>query len=221
MQGEVKAVIFDMDGVLIESEHLWRRAMIEGFEEFGMLLTEDDCRKTTGLRIGEVIALWLTHFKLSTVSAKELENRILELLMELIAQSGVFIQGIPQLISFIREKKLKIGLATSSSVLLMNAVLKKLDLAHELDASVSAEFMRYGKPHPEVFLACAEKLKVAPQQCIVIEDSINGVIAGRAAQMIVIAVPDIEHLHLQGFAAAHHQFRDMHEVLAFFKTIFM
>jgi len=219
MPDEIKAVIFDMDGVLIESEHLWRRAMIIGFSEFGIVLGEDDCRKTMGLRIGEVIDLWLIHFKNENISPKELENRIIELLLALIQETGAFIQGIPALLAFCREKKLKIGLATSSSVLLMNTVLKKLGLENGLDAALSAEFMPYGKPHPEVFLACAAKLKVSPQQCLVIEDSLNGVIAAKAAQMIVVAVPDDEHRHNAGFAVCNHQVLNMHEVLALFKTI--
>jgi len=112
MQATLKAVIFDMDGVLIESEHLWRRAMIMGFGEYGMALSEDDCRKTMGLRIGDVIDQWLAHFNLSTISSKKLENRIMELLLAYIEESGTFIQGIPALLAFCREKHLKIGLAT-------------------------------------------------------------------------------------------------------------
>jgi HAD superfamily hydrolase (TIGR01509 family) len=219
MRDTIKAVIFDMDGVLIESEHLWRRAMILGFKEFGMTLSEEDCRKTMGLRIGEVIDEWLAHFKISNISSREVEKSILEILLDLIEESGTFIQGIPELLAFCREKKLKIGLATSSSVRLMDAILKKLDLAHELDAALSAEYMRYGKPHPEVFLTCAEKLHVAPRQCLVIEDSLNGVIAAKAAQMKVVAVPDDEHSQVPGFAVADHKVKTMYDVLALFKTL--
>ncbi|WP_317900221.1 hexitol phosphatase HxpB [Aurantibacillus circumpalustris] len=219
MLGSIKAVIFDMDGVLIESEHLWRKAMIIGFKEYGITLSEADCRKTMGLRIGEVINLWLVHFKLTEISTKQLENRIIELLLSLIEESGTFMQGIPALIAYCRQKKLKLGLATSSSVLLMNAVLKKLDLTNEFDAALSAEFLPYGKPHPQVFLMCAEKLEIAPQECLVIEDSLNGVIAAKAAQMKVIAVPDEEHTSIQGFAVADYKRDTMHDVLALFKTI--
>lgn len=220
MQGEIKAVIFDMDGVLIESEYLWRRAMIKGFQEFGMTLSDDDCRKTMGLRIGEVIELWLEHFKQQHLSAKEIETRILSLLLELIEEVGTFIPGIPALLAFCEEKKLKIGLATSSSKLLMKKVLKKLDLSNTFHASLSAEHMPYGKPHPQVFLDCAGELIVSPQNCLVIEDSLNGVIAAKAAQMKVIAVPDDEHTHLKGFAVADYQFKNMHEVLEVFKKLF-
>jgi len=99
-------------------------------------------------------------------------------------------------------------------------VLKKLDLVNEFDAALSAEYMRYGKPHPEVFLVCAEKLGIAPQNCLVIEDSLNGVIAAKAAQMKVLAVPDDEHTHIPGFAVADYKCNNMHEVLALFKTLF-
>jgi HAD superfamily hydrolase (TIGR01509 family) len=215
----LKAVIFDMDGVLIESEHLWRKAMIKGFEESGMILSEDDCRKTMGLRIGEVIDLWIRHFKVQ-ISAKQLENRIIQLLLDLIEREGKFIAGIPEIIALCKEKKIKLGLATSSSEELMNAVLKKLGLSASLDATVSAEHMKYGKPHPEVFLVCAEKLKVAATDCLVIEDSLNGVIAGKAAQMTVVAVPDDEHTRNRQFAVADHKMNTMHEVLALFKTLF-
>lgn len=220
MYSELKAVIFDMDGVLIESEHLWRRAMIKGFKEAGMELSENDCRQTMGLRIGEVISLWQDHFKAYTYSAKELENKIISLLLDLINESGSFIQGIPALLAFCHEKRLKLGLATSSSQLLMNSILKKLDLEHTFEAALSAEYMKYGKPHPEVFLTCAENLNVSPQHCLVIEDSLNGVIAAKAAQMKVVAVPDEEHMHLAGFAVADYQKKNMHEVLALFKTLF-
>jgi beta-phosphoglucomutase-like phosphatase (HAD superfamily) len=221
MQGAIRAVIFDMDGVLIESEHLWRRAMILGFKEAGMILSEDDCRKTMGLRIGEVIDRWCDHFQKKDIPEKTIENRIINILLQLIEESGTFIQGVPALIAFCREKKLKLGLATSSSVLLMNSVLKKLDLVNQLDAALSAENMKYGKPHPEVFLRCAEELNIPPQDCLVIEDSLNGVISAKAAQMKVIAVPDDEHIDVKGFAVADFKMRNMAEVLVLFKTLFV
>lgn len=220
MQGPLKAMIFDMDGVLINSEQLWRRAMIKGFGEFGMPLTEEDCRKTMGMRFGEVIQLWLQHFKIKHLQVTDIENRVMELLLNLIEKEGAYIDGIPQIIDFCKQKAVPMGLATSSSSLLMNAVLKKLDLEGTLQATVSAEYMSHGKPHPEVFLACAEKLQVKPAQCLVIEDSVNGIIAAKAAQMQVIAVPDDEHMGLKQFALADHKFNTMTDVLPLLKNLF-
>jgi sugar-phosphatase len=220
-----KAVIFDMDGVLIDSEHLWRKAMVKGFSEFGITVTENDCRKTMGMRIGEVVLLWLRHFHKPTETAPLLEKRIVHLLMMLIETEGRPIAGIPALIDFCTGRGLRLGLATSSSTELMQTVLHKLQLWEVIRARTSAEHMLYAKPHPEVFIRCAQELGMAPSQCIVIEDSLNGVIAARAAGMQVIAVPDNEHLQTnpdqaRQFVLAHYHKNNMQEVLALFKTLF-
>jgi mannitol-1-/sugar-/sorbitol-6-/2-deoxyglucose-6-phosphatase len=220
MKSAVNAVIFDMDGVLIDSEHLWRRAMIKGFAEFGMPLTEDECRSTMGMRFREVIAIWLKHFHITDLSVKKVEDRVIELLLELIKTEGIVIQGIPEIIDFCKSRKIRMGLATSSSEVLMNAVLDKLNLRNVLQAVVSAEHMKYGKPHPEVFITCAEMLGVPPQQCLVIEDSLNGVISAKAAQMKVIAVPDDEHTKMQQFLLADYKFDRMTEVPALLNSLF-
>lgn len=219
MKVRIKAVIFDMDGVVIESEYLWRRAMIAGFNEYGMPLSEDDCRKTMGMRFNEVIGLWLKHFELEPDLAPAIEKRVIDLLLNFIEVEGKFIEGIPELITWCKANHLKLGLATSSSHQLMEAVIKKLQLNSSFDALCSAEFLKHAKPHPEVFLNCAEKLGLEAGSCMVIEDSLNGVISAKAAQMQVVAVPDDAHADLRGFALADHQFKKMDEVLALFKTL--
>jgi mannitol-1-/sugar-/sorbitol-6-/2-deoxyglucose-6-phosphatase len=224
LEEEIKAVIFDMDGVLIDSEHLWRNAMIRGFNEYGMQLSEDDCRKTMGMRISEVIQLWLKRFNKEISIAAALEKRIIALLLELIRMEGVPLPGINELITFCRSRNLRMGLATSSSVELMQAVLEQLKMREIIEVAVSAENLKYAKPHPEVFLKCAEKLEVLPQQCIVIEDSLNGVIAGKAARMRVVAVPDDIHLKSspeteKQFVLADHRLNNMHEAVELFKKI--
>lgn len=220
MKRALKAVIFDMDGVLIDSEPLWRRAMIAGFNEAGIAFTEADCRKTMGIRINEVILYWLNHYGLSTIDPIELENKIISRLLELIATEGKMIPGMAGILGFCRKKKIKMGLATSSSNQLMQAILQKLGLKDTFHSAVSAEHMTYGKPHPEVFITCAAQLGIPASQCIVIEDSLNGVIAARAAQMKVVAVPEPGHQHKEKFIVADHVFPNMQPVLALFKTIF-
>lgn len=219
MNNTLKAVIFDMDGVLVDSEPLWRKAMIMGFTEIEIAFTEEDCRKTTGIRFTEVVELWLDHHNMSHIVPKVLEDRITDLLLELIANEGKAMDGISEIIAFCKEKNLKTGLATSSSNRLMNAVLKKLGLEDTFDVVLSAEFMPYGKPHPEVFINCAKALGVPANACMVIEDSLNGIIAAKAAQMKVIAVPDEEHKKMPQFAVADHQFNNMHEALVLFKML--
>jgi mannitol-1-/sugar-/sorbitol-6-/2-deoxyglucose-6-phosphatase len=219
MQGTIDAVIFDMDGVLINSEHLWRKAMIEGFGSMGMNVNEEDCRKTMGMRFKEVIRLWLTHFSLD-VPVTEVENKVIDILLRYIASEGRVIDRIPEIMAICKARNLKMGVATSSSTVLIDAVLARLGFENDFHAVVSAENLRYGKPHPEVFLKCAENLATDPTRCLVIEDSLNGVIAAKAAQMKVIAVPDDEHTRLQQFAIADHKMDDMSAVLDLFRDLF-
>ncbi len=211
MPGTIKAVIFDMDGVLINSEPLWRRAMIKGFGENGLHLTEDDCRKTTGQRLIEVIHFWLKQSQMSPQLASKIEHDIVRDLIEMIQKEGSEMKGVKKLLDTCVEKKLKIGLATSSSVEILDAVLSKLQISKYFEAILSAQNLKYGKPHPEVFINCATILGIETQHCLVIEDSINGIIAAKAAQMRVIAVPDNEHKKVPQFVIADYVCHDLLE----------
>ncbi len=219
MTKEIKAVIFDMDGVLIDSEPLWRKAMIEGFASIGVLITEEDCKKTTGNRLKEVVEYWFEKLDILDFLPTEIEHRIINMLVKLINNEGKAISGVIEVINFCKNKNIKIGLATSSSNQLMEAVLEKLNLKNTFKSSISAENMEYGKPHPEVFLNCASQLQISPLECIVIEDSINGVIAAKAAFMKVIALPEQENINNHKFSIADYKLNNMQEVLKLFKTI--
>ena len=219
MTKEIKAVIFDMDGVLIDSEPLWRKAMIEGFASIGVLITEEDCKKTTGNRLKEVVEYWFEKLDILDFLPTEIEHRIINMLVKLINKEGKAISGVIEVINFCNNKNIKIGLATSSSNQLMEAVLEKLKLKNTFKSSISAENMEYGKPHPEVFLSCASQLQISPLECIVIEDSINGVIAAKAAFMSVIALPEHENINNHKFSIADYKLNNMQEVLKLFKTI--
>lgn len=208
----LNAVIFDMDGVLVNSEPLWRKAMIKGFTELGINFTEDDCRKTTGKRFNDVVAYWINFHGLHHLKALELENRIVDYLIAHIENEGEAMPGAPELLDYCKSNHLKIGLATSSSQRIINIVLKKLNIASSFHTITSAEHLAHGKPHPEVFLACAAGLGVPPERCLVIEDSLNGVIAALAASMRVVAVPDFEHRHDQRFCVAQHTCPDLKSV---------
>jgi len=218
MKQAPEAVIFDMDGVLVNSEPLWRKAMIKGFSEFGIYLTEEDCLKTQGTRFKEVVEHWKNIHPIQA-SAEEIEARVTELLLNLIHSEAKPMPYIPETLVFCRSKGLKIGLATSSDTVLMNAVVDALEIRHEFQALVSAEFMPYGKPHPEVFLNCAQKLGVRASKCLVIEDSVNGIVAAKASQMQVIAVPDPDHRHQRQFALADYNCHTFQEALEVIKSL--
>ena len=111
-----------------------------------------------------------------------------------ISQNPQALDGVLQTLVYLQQRKLKIGLATSSSSRLINIVLRELKIQHYFHVACSAETENYGKPHPAVYLKVAEELKVSPTKCLVIEDSYNGVIAGLAAQMKVVCIPEKTHI---------------------------
>jgi len=188
-----QAVIFDMDGVLIDSEPLWKIAMEEVFHSVGCMITKKDFQKTVGLRIDEVIEFWHKEVGWDKYSSKEVEHKIIQRMIELIHQNGSPLTGVIDTLSFLRENNIKIGLATSSYTVLIDAVLNTLDIRNQFDFVHSAENEAFGKPHPAVYLSVANKLDTHPTKCLVIEDSINGVISGKAARMTVVCIPEKTH----------------------------
>lgn len=212
----IKAVIFDMDGVLIDSEPLWRIAMIQGFNDIGIDFTDEDCRKTTGMRFKEVVEHWFNHHNITNSTPMQLNNSVHSHLIDLIHKEGKPMLGVMELLDFLKTKKFPLGLATSSNHILVDAVLQKTQIKSYFSAITSAEFMKHGKPHPEVFLKCAENLNISPQNCLVIEDSVNGVKAGKAAGMTVIAVPDAEHKDDNRFEIADYRLNNLADVIKLF-----
>lgn len=208
----LKAVIYDMDGVLVDSEPMWRMVMVKGFSSVGLDFTEADCRKTTGMRLDEVVAYWHKIHNWQGKSVGILHDEIIDDLCLMISREAEAMAGVMQSIEFFRTHKLKIGLASSSNHRLIQTVLKRLKLEDKFDAVHSAEYLPYGKPHPQVFLECAKDLDVRPEECLVIEDSVNGVIAAKAAKMKAIAVPDAEHAGDKRFVIADAQLTSLLEI---------
>ncbi len=190
---DFEAVIYDMDGVLIDSEPLWKIAMEKAFESVGCPLKKKDFEKTVGLRIDEVINYWYSVSPWEDVSPKEVENRIIEGLIELILENGEPLTGVEESLQYFKNKGLKIGLGTSSYTRLIEVVLEKLNLKQYFDFTHSAENEDYGKPHPQVYLTVAEKLGVSPLKCLVIEDSFTGLLAAKSARMYAVVVPEKTH----------------------------
>ncbi|MBX2949919.1 MAG: hexitol phosphatase HxpB [Crocinitomicaceae bacterium] len=187
------AVIFDMDGVLIDSEPLWKIAMEETFREVGCNLVKQDFQKTSGMRIDEVVAYWYNHVGWEGATQKEVENRIIQRMITLIEENGKPLTGVVETLNFLKYSEKRIGLGTSSYSILMAAVLQTLNLEDAFHFVHSAEHEHYGKPHPAVYLTVADKLGVHPVKCLVIEDSLNGIIAGKAAKMSVVCIPEKTH----------------------------
>lgn len=206
------AFIFDMDGVLIDSEPLWKIAMEQTFQEVGCNLTKKDFQKTVGMRIDEVVTYWFNHIGWEGTPAKEVEKRIIQRMIALIEENGKPLPGVIETLNFLKNSGKRIGLATSSYTILIATVLRTLGIEDAFDFVHSAEHEKYGKPHPAVYLTVAEKLGVNPKECVVIEDSINGVISGKAAKMMVICIPERTHHPEPKLILADIQFDSMMEL---------
>lgn len=212
-----EAVIFDMDGVLIDSEPLWKIAMQEVFRSVGAEITKEDFQKTVGLRIDEVIAYWHKERPWSAHSPAEVEELIVQKMIALIKENGTPLSGVVETLSFLRDQGFKIGLATSSYKILITTVLETLQISGHFDEVHSAEDELCGKPHPAVYLTVAERLSVAPHRCLVIEDSLNGIISAKAARMRVVCIPEKTHRPEPKLILADHTFNDMSELLVAIK----
>ncbi len=184
-----KAAIFDMDGLLIDSEPLWQQAEMEFLRPLGVQLTREMCTRTVGLRVREAIQYWQARHPWEGPGLDELVECIVARVIELINQSGRALPGAGEAVRMCREAGLALALATSSRHDLAAVTLAKLGLDGAFAQVICADEHAPGKPHPIVFLRAAEALGLDPQSCLVFEDSLNGVIAAKAARMYVAAVP--------------------------------
>ncbi|MCU8075703.1 hexitol phosphatase HxpB [Shewanella sp. SM29] len=201
----IQAVIFDMDGVLIDSEPLWQRVEYEVLSALGVPVTVETIQQTTGLRIDQCVDYWYHKAPWPHYDNAKVSQTIVDKVANEILVSGEAMLGVYETIDHCQALGLKIGLATSSPNTIIQAVLTKLDLSEKFMAIESAEHLIYGKPHPEVYLNCAKALDVDPRCCLAIEDSFNGLIAARAANMQTVAIPAPEQRGDAKWIIAHHQ----------------
>ena len=195
-------VIFDMDGLLIDSEPLWHEAADEVFSKYGFQLTPALYTTTTGLRSLEFVEWWFGYFKIDVKQAAAANDEIVKLVSSKVNSKGKVLPGVEHIFNFFIERNFKIGLATSSNDALIDVVVEKLGIRNYIQAMTSAESLPYGKPHPEVYLKCAVQLKSNPVNCICFEDSFNGLIAAKAARMKCVVVPAVQDLKNEKFNAA-------------------
>lgn len=203
------AAIFDLDGLLVDSEPLWRKVEIEVFGAVGVGLTEADCVETTGLRIDEVVAHWFTRHPWLGPSPAVVTERIVDAMVLRAPREAPRKPGVHHAIGLCEAAGLRCAVASSSPERLIHAVLSGLGVRERFEVVLSAEHETYGKPHPAVFLTTAARLGVPPTECLVFEDSVNGLIAAKAARMKCIVVPEHDDPR---FALADRRLRSLEEL---------
>lgn len=190
----IKAAIFDMDGLLIDSEPLWLQAELDIFTSLGLDTTSrDTLPDTLGLRIDLVVKMWFQAMPWQGPSQAEVCKLIIARAIELVEEKRPVLPGVEYALDLCRQQGLKIGLASASPLHMQKRVLAMLGIEKYFDRLVSAEYLPYSKPHPEVYLNAASDLGVDPLQCVTLEDSVNGMIATKAARMRSIVIPSEEY----------------------------
>lgn len=198
----VAAIVFDLDGLLTDSEPLWREAERRVFAGLGVPLTEAELAETTGIRLDEVVRIRHRARPWDGVPLAAVEERILDELDGLIAERGRPMPGALAAVDGAAATGLPLALASSSPLRVIRRQLERLGLEGAFAAVRSAEGEAYGKPHPAVYLSAAEALGVPARRCLALEDSLPGLIAAKAATMRAVAVPSAEDAGRPGFGIA-------------------
>jgi len=186
----IKAVIFDFDGIIIESEPLWIEAEIKVFKTIGITLTPELCRQTMGLNTQDSIQYWYNIHHWTGKSKFQIYKEIMEAMQILILEQVDLKEGFLDVLQFFVDKKMPLAVASSSPLKLITTALKKFHLFEYFNIINSGENEETGKPHPALYLGAARKLGLDPVNCLAFEDSFNGAISAKAARMKLIAVPD-------------------------------
>jgi sugar-phosphatase len=208
----INTVLYDMDGLLLDTEPLWGDCMERVALRHHIPITRDKFKETTGLRIFEVTDYWAHQYPWQGNSSHEIAEEILDEIIEASTTKATVMKGVVESLELLHKNGFKVGLASSSAARMIEALVLHFGLKNYFHCITSADEVSYGKPHPAVFLKCAEQLEANPLHCLVLEDSVNGLIAGKAARMKVIVVPEENQFHNPKFALADKILRSLEEL---------
>jgi HAD superfamily hydrolase (TIGR01509 family) len=193
------AVIFDMDGVLIDSEPLHFGVLNDVLALDGYTMDAAENEQFIGTTTDVLFETLIGRHNLPR-SVREYTELYETAVLRVLRQPHTPQPGVPELIQRLRQLELRLAVASSSNRAWVSATLVSLGLAEQFETVVSGDDVRHGKPDPEIYLLTAERLRVRPERCVAIEDSPNGVTSAHAAGMSVLGVrtPYTAHLPLPG-----------------------
>ena len=183
------AVIFDLDGSLVDSMWMWRAIDIEYLGRFGIPLPEDLQSKIEGMSFSETAVYFKEFFHIPD-SLEKIKDDWNRMAWEKYANEVPLKPGIPEFLRGCRKHGIKLGIATSNSRELVENIVEVHKLRDYFSCIMTGCDVAHGKPAPDIYLAVSEKLRVNPERCLVFEDIIPGIQAGKSAGMKVCAVED-------------------------------
>lgn len=188
----IKAVLFDMDGLMVDTESLATEAFIHSAKKQGYDMTKEETLMVLGFTTKSIYEFWENYFKNSDVSGKQLVDDHYKYIENVLFTTGPKkMPYIEELLKYLKENNYKVAVASSSNMNHIINNMEKTGLKKHIDEFASGAEVKNGKPAPDVFLLAAERLGVEPKKCLVLEDSKAGVIAGSSAGAKVIMVPDM------------------------------
>ena len=209
---DVDAVVFDMDGLLLDTEVLARRALRLAGEELGIDIPETLSQSMIGVPLDGCRLLLVEHHGDSVPADRLFAASARHLLAQVEAGELRIKPGVTEVLDRVRELGLPLAVATSSARQKAHDHLRATGLDERFDAIVTRDDVRRGKPSPDLYLHAAKAVRVAPQRCLALEDSYNGVRAAHAAGMTVVMVPDLLPPTAEMRELCHAIARDLHVV---------
>ncbi|HEY9574257.1 MAG TPA: HAD family phosphatase [Lachnospiraceae bacterium] len=185
----IEAVIFDLDGTLIDSMGVWREIDIEFLGDRGIALPQNLQKEIEGLSFDETARYFKSHFLLEE-STEEMKKIWLSMAFEKYSKQIALKEGVKDFLKRLKEEKIPMAIASSNHYDLIEAVLKKHEIFSFFDAIHTCDEVKRGKPAPDIYEFVAEKLQVKEKKCLVFEDIVPGILAGKSAGMKTCAVWD-------------------------------
>lgn len=208
-----QAIIFDMDGLLVDTEPVWEEAESEVMDAYGVQVAPEVRVRLIGLRNDEFLGQLRQIYNIEA-SMETLQEAVIGRMLKLIPEYALPKPGAVDMLHYTQEMGIPAAIASSSPGRIIEAVVASRGWGALLPVRCSAEVVPKGKPAPDVYLHAAEMLGVAPEGCLALEDSPNGAWAAVAAGMVCYAVPDLSHSTLAAFdGVTAYVFDSLHDVL--------
>ena len=190
MLNNIKACLFDMDGTLLDSMHIWKDIDIEFLGRFGYELPHTLQREIEGMSFRETACYIKDRFDLP-ISIEEIMNIWNEMAFQKYSEEIFFKEGAFEFVKMLKEKGICTAICTSNSRELVNAVAEHLGFMPYFDTIITSCEVGAGKPAPDIYLEAAKRVGVEPEHCLVFEDIVTGLTAGKRAGMKLCAVEDV------------------------------
>jgi len=213
------AIIFDMDGLLVDSEPLWYDVEVEMIESKGYTYTDDIRESMVGLRVDEFSQIIFENYPKVADSPQRVAEMVTHGMLSIPREQIKPRPGAHEIVRYVAEQNIPCAIASSSATLIIEHFVEMLGWQDLIAQRYSAEFMKRGKPAPDIYLHTAEQLGIDPAKCLALEDSRAGTQAALAAGMTCYTVPDLSHSSASDFDDVNDNiYASLYDILDEFKT---